>query len=173
MPWPSNIDYQEAFQTPTVCFEDAELKAGVVEKGPLGLPRPFAGNFASVYKVRFQNHSYAVRCFLREFSDQQQRYQAITNHLRTANLACIVRFDFVARGILVKGIWRPVLKMEWVEGNLLHHVIERSLAQPAMLSELARKWLELCRLLRASGIAHGDLQHGNILIVNGQFKLID
>src|SRR4029077_855325 len=29
------------------------------------------------------------------------------------------------------------------------------------------------KLLKDSRIAHGDLQHGNILIVNGQFKLVD
>ena len=173
MPWPTNTDYQEAIQTPGLCFDDAELKAGKVETSKLGLPRPFSGNFACVYKIRCNNRTYAVRCFLREFSDQQQRYQEITSLLRTANLACTVGFDFVPKGIRVKGLWCPVLKMEWVEGDLLHHVIERSLMKPANCSELARKWLELCKLLKDSRIAHGDLQHGNILIVNGQFKLID
>lgn len=173
MPWPTNTDYQEAIQAPAVCFEDAELRAGSVATDRLGLPRPCCGNFASVYRMKCTNRSYAVRCFLREFRDQQQRYQAIDAQLQAARLSSMVGFRFVPRGIRVKGQWYPVLKMEWVQGELLHDFVRKNLASPATFTDMARKWLDLCKSLKSAGIAHGDLQHGNILVVNGQFRLID
>src|SRR3990172_8945024 len=163
MPWPTNIDYQEAIQAPAVCFYDSELKTGTVETNNLGLPQPVSGNFASVYKIRSANRTYAVRCFLREFSDQKQRYQEISARLKTVDLPCMVNFEFVQNGIRVKGQWYPILKMEWIQGDLLHVFIRKNLNSPATLVELAKKWIELCKSLQQSDIAHGDFQHGNVI----------
>jgi thiamine kinase-like enzyme len=33
--------------------------------------------------------------------------------------------------------------------------------------------VEIGRALNRAGVAHGDLQHGNILVANGKPKLID
>jgi hypothetical protein len=63
--------------------------------------------------------------------------------------------------------------MEWVHGEALNIYIEQNLYNPAALHGLARKWVEVLASLRQSGIAHGDLQHGNILVNHGNIKLID
>ena len=60
--WPSPQDYNEAIQTPRLCFADAELRAGTLDVSPLGLPRPITGNFASVYMLQTSNRKLAVRC---------------------------------------------------------------------------------------------------------------
>ena len=52
MPWPTPQDYQEAIQSPSLCFSDPDLHSGIVEEDRLGLPRPISGGFAVVYKVR-------------------------------------------------------------------------------------------------------------------------
>jgi hypothetical protein len=85
----------------------------------------------------------------------------------------MVGFRFIQRGIRVRGQWYPVLKMEWVHGELLHEAVRKHLASPAVIADFARKWLDLCKSLKSAGIAHGDFQHGNILVVDGQFRLID
>jgi hypothetical protein len=173
VPWPTPQDYNEAIQSPRLNFSDPELKTGVVETTSLGLPRPISGGFASVYKVRCGQREWAVRCFLREFLDQQQRYEVISKHLSSAKLPYTIGFDFLPQGIKIRGTWYPILKMEWVKGELLHKYINKNLRNPAALLDLANRWVEMIKALQAAKIAHGDLQHGNVLVVNGDFRLID
>jgi len=173
MSWPTPQDYNEAIQNPKVCFGDEELRAGSPELTPLGLPRPISGAFASVYQMNCGARRWAVRCFLREVSDHQARYQAISAHLEAARLPTTVGFEFLSQGIRIRGAWYPILKMEWIEGEPLNVYIERNLNNPAALQSLATKWLETLAALRRHGIAHGDLQHGNVLVSRGDIKLID
>ena len=173
MSWPTPQDYNEAIQSPQLNFFDPELKGGTVDTTNLGLPRPITGGFASVYRVRCNNREWAVRCFLREFADQQQRYESISKHLLTNKLPYTVGFDFLPQGIKVGGKWYPILKMEWVKGELLNKYIKQNLKNSAALLNLAEQWATMVKALQSAKIAHGDLQHGNILVVNGEFRLID
>jgi len=63
--------------------------------------------------------------------------------------------------------------MEWVEGEPLDKYIERNIVNTVALTKLAEKWLEMARALQACGVAHGDLQQGNVLVVGGELKLVD
>jgi hypothetical protein len=173
MPWPTPQDYNEAIQNPHLNFDDPELKAGQPALNALGLPRPITGQFASVYRMQCGHREWAIRCFLREFHDQQQRYTAISQHLTTAQLPYTVTFAFLPQGIKVRGQWYPILKMEWVQGDSLTTYIQKHLGNPATLLILADRWIAMMRALRQHGIAHGDLQHGNVLVVNGDFRLVD
>src|SRR5260221_2526225 len=101
MSWPTPQDYNEAIQNPQGCFGDEELRAGTAELTPLGLPKPISGAFASVYQMNCASRRWAVRCFLREFSDQQARYEAISEHLRRATLPSTVAFEFLSHGIRI------------------------------------------------------------------------
>ncbi len=47
--WPTMTEYQEAIQSPKLCFEQKDLRKGKPVTNPLGLPRPVSGQFASVY----------------------------------------------------------------------------------------------------------------------------
>ena len=143
---------------------------------PLGLPRPITGAFASVYQLVCANQrTYAVRCFLREFGDQQERYAAISAHLAAAGerLPYMTNFTYLAQGIRVNGRWYPILKMEWLEGDALQVYIERNLDNPLALLNLAEQWVMMTKWLRAAQIGHGDLQHGNVIVSGGQLRLID
>ncbi|MBP8294427.1 MAG: hypothetical protein KAX65_16735, partial [Caldilineaceae bacterium] len=155
-------------------FADPELKTGQPVLTPLGLPRPITGGFASVYQiVCAPQRTYAVRCFLREFGDNQDRYAAISAHLATTRLPYMVNFAFLSEGILVGGRWYPILKMEWVDGESLHTYVERNLHKPLKLLDLAEQWVQMVQSLNQAGIAHGDLQHGNVLVVDDRLRLID
>jgi hypothetical protein len=63
--------------------------------------------------------------------------------------------------------------MEWVQGESLTKFVSGHLRQPQMLQSLAEGLVDMSRSLQGAGIAHGDLQHGNILVVGGQVRLID
>jgi serine/threonine protein kinase len=173
MTWPTPQDYNEALQNPRLNFEDADLKAGTPDLTPLGLPRPITGGFASVYSVRSASKRWAVRCFLREFSDHRERYAEIGRHLAAARLPYMVHFQFVEKGIRVRAQWYPILKMEWIEGATFHEAIETHINNPEALRDLAERWVKMLASLKKNNIAHGDLQHGNILIKDGEFRLID
>jgi hypothetical protein len=173
MPWPTPQDYNEAIQNPRTCFGDAELRAGTPELTPLGLPKPISGAFASVYQMNCGATRWAVRCFLREVSDHQSRYQAISQHLQKVNLPFTVGFEFLSQGIRIRGAWYPILKMEWIDGEPLNLYLERNLVNSTALSSLTAQWREMLAALRRTEIAHGDLQHGNVLVSQGRLKLID
>ncbi len=71
--WPAPSDYSAAIQNPQNCFDDAEMKQGVVQLDSMGVPAASSGNFAVVYKMEIGKRTYAVRCFIRPVTDQKQR----------------------------------------------------------------------------------------------------
>jgi hypothetical protein len=173
-------DYNEAVQNPAVAFGDAELRAAVPVTNALGLPVPCSGNFADVYHLRHPSgSSWAVKCFTRPVADRQERYDAISRHLTRFHLPFTIDFSYLAEGVCVQGQWYPVVKMQWVEGLLLNQFVRENLSRPALLDSLIGLWARMARKLRESGSAHGDLQHGNVLLVPSSrtvgltLKLID
>jgi len=106
-------------QNPRLNVQDSELQSGLVYADALGLPRPVSGAFASVYRLKCGKRDLALRCFLRNISDQEQRYALISSYVQQDDLPYTVSFDFLPQGIQVVGKWFPALKMEWVEGESL------------------------------------------------------
>ncbi len=41
------------------------------------------------------------------------------------------------------------------------------------IKQMADAWIELVGELRGHGIAHGDLQHGNVMVVGDRLVLVD
>ena len=173
MAWPTPQDYQEAMQNPRTALGNPELQTGRVEEDQLGLPRPISGGFASVYKVFCSSKTWAVRCFLKEFLDQQQRYAAISKQLAISKFSFATHFEFFQQGIRIRGTWYPVVKMEWIQGESLTRFVENNINSPQKLLSVGRDVVEMARVLNRAGVAHGDLQHGNILVTDGKPKLID
>jgi pimeloyl-ACP methyl ester carboxylesterase len=180
MTWPQAMDYNAAVQNPQVCFRDDDLRQGQVVGDMFGLPCPHSGNFADVYQIRnADNQSWAVKCFTRPVAGLHQRYQAISDHLHQAQRAFMVQFRYLEEGICIRGQWYPIVKMRWVEGFTLNEFIRQHLDKPVLLDRLAQMWLRLGQELRDADMAHGDLQHGNVLLVPGSkssslaLKLID
>lgn len=171
--WPVAADYDEAIQNPHLNFEDRELKEGEPEYDPYGSPAVRSGNFASVYMLQGPKRKVAVRCFLREIPDQQERYAAISRDLLGLGLPYTVNFEFLPKGIKVQGEWFPILKMDWCDGEQLDKYLQNNLDNQAKLRRLADKWFEMAHSLRKIGIAHGDLSHGNVMILDDEIKLID
>src|SRR5437868_5828815 len=173
MSWPTAQEFNEAIQSPVTAFSDPLLRNGSVECNQLGLPKPRAGNFATVYKITNGTRAWAVRCFNSELRDQEERYRAIGAYLNRISLSYMTEFQYLPRGIRLRGSWYPILKMEWVHGEPLNIFVERNLGKPQQLLKLAKDWVLMAQKLRSAGLAHGDLQHGNVLVSNAGLKLVD
>lgn len=172
--WPSPQDYNEAIQNPQFAFNDPELNKSEPELNIIGLPKPASGNFASVYRMYSDASEWAVRCFLQPMSDQQQRYEALSRTLKECKLPYMCNFEYLTEGIRVHNQWYPIIKMEWVKGKPLLDYISEHIDNSERVSELAASFDKMVQDLRVVGIAHGDLQHGNILVTDdGQIKLVD
>jgi hypothetical protein len=173
MAWPNLQDYNEAIQNPRSAFTDPDLGNGQPELDALGLPRARTGNFACVYKIQTSGQRWAARCFSREISDQQRRYEIISTYLTKIALPYTVQFAYMPTGIKVLGRTYPLLKMEWVQGESLTAFVGRSIGYPDTLLSLAKVWSSMLADLKEVSIAHGDLQHGNVVVVGDQLRLID
>lgn len=172
--WPTPQDYNEAIQTPARNLADLELQQGRPEVNALGLPRPTSGAFASVYRIKNRGKDWAVKCFLHGYDDQQERSQIISEFIRETPTPYTVNFQYQRNGILVRGEWFPIVKMEWIDGQTLLDYIEEHHKRVYKLERLAEEFREMMQTLRNHGIAHGDLQHGNILVGrDGRLKLVD
>jgi hypothetical protein len=177
--WPDLTEYHEAVQHPQRAFADSGLKAVTLEQDQFGMPKPATGGNAVVYKAREPGgflsfkKTWAIRCFLRPISDHAERYEAISKHLRKVRLPYDVNFQFLRQGIQIRSNWFPIVKMQWADGDLLHTHIEKHLRDPASLAALRAKWVTLVRNLEDARVAHGDLQHGNILVRGGSILLVD
>jgi len=169
MSWPSLTDYRDAIQVPNTCFDDPDLRAWTVTLTPRGLPRVASGNFASVYQIRNRDRQWAVRCFSRQpVADQHARYTSLSHHLTSVMIPYIVGFEYLPRGIRIRGRFYPIVKMEWVEGLTLNTFIQRNITNRRTLLNLAKRWRGLVNSLVGNRLAHGDLQHGNVMVTAEQ-----
>lgn len=172
--WPSPGDYTDAIQNPANCFLDASLKKGRVTTSPLGLPLAASGNFAVAYELKSGRKTLAVRCFIRPVVDHQQRYQALSDHLRRTRLPSLVDFSYVPSGVRVRGREYPIVLMEWVSGRPFHLFVEEHLEQRGALEALATHFWQSVKDLQSAHLAHGDLQHGNIIVDDRRsIRLVD
>src|SRR5262245_8904970 len=171
--WPDLTEYHAAVQHPERAFRDRGLQQASIELDRFGMPKPATGGNAVVYKATESGATWAVRCFLRPISDHAERYDAVSKHLQKARLPYGTRFLFLEDGIRIGADWYPVVKMEWVEGQLLHRYIEANLHAAPVLADLRARWRALVHDLEAAKVAHGDLQHGNIVVRDGELLLID
>ncbi len=175
MPWPGITDFSEAVQNPLLCFRGTELEAGSVSVNQRGMPLVFSGAFACVYPVSVAGRKFAVRCFTREVKDQQTRYNQLSEYLINVLPPSFVHFEYVEHGINLKGSWYPVVRMEWVEGESLSSFVGSHLNDPDALRRVAAQWRGgPAASLRGLGIAHNDLQHGNVMVqADGRIRLVD
>lgn len=174
MNWPNHTDYQDSIQNPQTCFQDDELRAGTITCDMLGLPRVMSGNFASVYEMNTASGRWAIRCFVRQVSGQQARYTVLSKHLSAVQLDSLVKFEFIPKGIRVRSEWYPIVKMQWVKGVPMQVYVDEMYGDAAAMQKLAAQWRELLAGLRTHQIAHGDLQHGNVMVTpEGEFRLVD
>jgi eukaryotic-like serine/threonine-protein kinase len=177
MRYPSPEDYLKAVQR-TESFTTDELRRCALVPHPLyGIPMPAAGTSAVVFKAVVDGEPQALRFFTREDRWSADRYDALHEHFASSDLAGVVAMpSWVHDGITVNGRTWPVVRMQWVDGHPLNkHVDDLVRAHDSRgLGALADAWLDLVVRLQRTEFAHGDLQHGNVLVDDrGAMRLVD
>lgn len=173
--WPSPRDFVEAVQFPHHCFSRPDLQKTTPAVDRLGLPRVASGQFAYVFKLlkSESGKAVAVRCFGRYVKERGRRYEILSSYLARASVTALAAFKYEPEGMLVGGRKYPILVMEWIEGSTLDVCIEKVLGKPDVLRQLADQWLEIVESLGLAKVAHGDLQHGNVIVQDGRLRLVD
>jgi len=172
--WPTGTQYAEAVQQPTQSFSDPELVGGQLTLTPLGFPAMASGQNAVAFHFEAPTRQVAVRCLLSPNDDGRHRYQALQAHLASAPIPAVVPANWLDEGVRVDGTWWPVVVMPWATGRPLHDAVEDRLDDSERLIRLADRWFDLVESLQARAFAHGDLQHGNVLLTDDdEFQLID
>ncbi|MCL4207062.1 MAG: protein kinase [Pirellulaceae bacterium] len=179
MPWPFASDFSTIVQQPQIAFRDPVLKQCRIERNSLNQPRVWSGQFAVVYKALDTNgKAKAVRAFTTEARHRRDHYARITQYLKDHSARCLVEFEYREDAIRSPkdGKWYPLVVMDWVEGLTLTDWVASKCrkGKGASIAKAVSHWLKLVEDLNHRQIAHGDLQHGNVLVTfQGRLKLVD
>lgn len=171
--WPSSKDYIEALLDSGLCFADDDLIDGTVDLDAEGRPMAKIGNAASIFRVVKNDRAWAVKCFHWHTNDHQRRYNEIAKFLEQIDSRYFIKFEYIKQGVKARGAWYPIVKMEWVEGDTLDVYILENLQYAGRVANVKKDFKELLQLLAKYGIAHQDLQHGNIMVHMDRIKLVD
>ncbi len=180
MSWPLASHFSAMLQNPRIAFRDPRLQKAVIEKNEQNQPRPWAGAFAVVYKGVDPDGQapFAVRIFTTESPERRERYDLISAYLQGRKLNCLVDFEYRDRSIRSAGDgkWYPVIIMEWVQGETLFQWLRARCMEGnrEAIAAVADRWLEAVQELSDNSVAHGDLQHANVMVNSAwQLKLVD
>ncbi|HVV99833.1 MAG TPA: hypothetical protein VHB77_05815, partial [Planctomycetaceae bacterium] len=139
------------------------------------------GAFAVVYKGTYTSGKKAgqdvcVRVFVKRSDERRERYSAISSYLRSRRLECLVGFEYQEKGIRANGKWWPLVTMDWVDGDILFDWcrVQCQYRNQEALSAASEHWVQIVGELQANRVAHGDLQHANVMVTRaGTLKLVD
>jgi hypothetical protein len=178
MAYPGAEDYIRAVQEPQRVFRLPALRAAAFELHPVfGIPMPASGNAAVVFRAGVGGTDTALRFFIREDASSRERYTALGRHFADRGIAdCVATAAWVDDAISVRGSSWPMIQMSWVDGRTLDAYVGHlaGTGNAAALSRLAATWRGFVGRLQSAEFAHGDLQHGNVLVdTSGALRLVD
>jgi hypothetical protein len=173
MALPKGDQYNEAVQNPQISFSDADLKASEAETYPSGLPKPYSGGFTVTFKLQNARSSWAVRCLIRDIPELNQRYQAITDFFSKVSSSYFIDVRLLTNGIRINGFFYPVIKMRWMDGDPIGIYLSNHYKNRDRVQNVLNDFLKMVNELERLGIAHGDLQQGNIIVKDQKLYLID
>ena len=174
MSLPLADEYQSAVQHPSKVFGDPRLARAKAREGRWGMPEVAAGNFAIVFRLADGTRTWAVRCFTHLPQNASRRYAETSAFLGATPHRAFVPVEYLEDGIRVSGKAWPVTVMPWVNGTPLNDWVQDKASESASLRAMREALVALVDGLEQAGVAHGDLQHGNVLVAPGpELKLLD
>ena len=163
-----------AMKNPNISFKTNILIGGSPIRNSNRLIQ-YSGGFTTVFPFHTKRgDKIAVRCWRADIGDAKERTQAIATYLSNLNSSYFVNFKYVDDALLINGILYPIVTMDWVEGIEIADYIYENKEEHEVIRALADNFLNMVKYLHQQNIAHGDLQHGNILVKpNGKLVLVD
>ncbi len=173
MKLPTIKDYCTALQKETFAFSCEDLRRSRVErKSNSDDVQIWAGGFAVTFRVCSGENREAVRCFWNSatgFDEAQKRYALISANTQLMSDPAIAPPSYQLNGVRTfsepNRYW-PIVRMKWIEGDHLSEWVRKwhVRADPTEIRTFTDRFLQVMERLGQLGIAHGDLQHGNILV---------
>ncbi|MEP5253788.1 MAG: hypothetical protein ABJQ39_01935 [Winogradskyella arenosi] len=162
--YPSRTDIVTAMRNPTVSFKSSELIGGsVIQNGSRIIQ--YSGGYTTVFPFHKRTgNKVAVRLWIADIGDAKKRSLEISNYLENLNNAYFAGFKYIDDAVLVNGTLHPIVLMDWVDGQTLKEYINSNITDTSKILGLAEKFKEMTAYFHKENIAHGDLQHGNILV---------
>ena len=113
-----------------------------------------------------------MRCFKKQ-QKSLEKYEIVSSYLKKKNLDYFSEFKYYENEIKVEGKYYPVILMEWIDGKSIHSYIGENIKNKKNLSKIQDLLCQLSKDLEKNKIGHGDLQSGNISIINdnGEIKI--
>ncbi len=176
--WPASKAYMDAVRKPREAFPGRpDLADGSLLNGPVpGFPWSASGASAIVFSLTTgTGRRVAVRCFTRRPPDDvDERYRALGGYLSSNPCPVFASFEWIDQAIIVDNQRWPILQMEWIDGAPLKLFVRQRLDRQTEIAELSETWASVVTDLEARQVAHGDLQHGNVIVSSSSaLRLVD
>lgn len=179
MQYPLISEYIEAIRYAEDNFDKLSNLRPVLDDN--GNPVMSSGNFAVVFKMKDieTDKLYAVKCFIREQEERQERYQEIIKVLDEIKSPYFVSTHYYDKELFVDTTQDdetefPVLVMDWVDGISLDDYMKAIESKQFLRELLANQFQKLVCWLLPKHYAHGDLKPDNILVRDdGSIVLVD
>lgn len=162
---PTIPSIRTSIENKSVLVLDEHAKNGTFERDARNRLIAYTGGFSVVFPYKTSDgKKWAFRCWHSDVSNSKKRYETIAKAIRQAQLDFLCDFDYIEKGINVEGVIYPTTRMRWVEGITIKDYIYQNKDSKKTLKSLAENFLKMTHALHEQSLAHGDLQHGNILV---------
>ena len=155
-------------------IQDSFLKDACFIRNNRNTLAAYTGGFTVVFPCYANNEKWAFRCWHTTLDGSHERFKLLSSSLKSLDLPYFTDFVYVDAGIIVNGQIYPTTRMKWIEGDNLKTFVWNHRNDRASLLKLGLDFLTMTQKLHSMSIAHGDLQHANIIVDNnGNLHLID
>ena len=172
---PTIPSIRTSVENKNVLVLDEHAKNGTFRKDARGRLIAYSGGFSVVFPYEAPDGTmWAFRCWHSDINNTQKRYEIISDAIKKANLPFLGEFNYIKEGVNVEGKIYPTTRMRWINGITIKDYICKNKHSKELLNQLAENFLKMTQALHEKSLAHGDLQHGNILVDNNhQLFLVD
>lgn len=170
------LDIQDIINSVSVpeLIKDDFVRKGSFLRLKKGDLQVYVGGFSVVFPVEINGTKWAFRCWHRTIDKGIDKIKQLSVEIKKAKLNYLLNYDFVQFGITVGGRTYPTTRMQWIDGITIKEYLCDNKYSRDKLEKLADQFLRMIKDMHQHSFAHGDLQHGNIIVDNsGNLYLVD
>lgn len=162
--FPSRSDICFAIKNSEVFLKADELiGAEPIKQG--GNILPHSGGYSIVFPFLTKDQKkIAVKCWIYDIGEAKRRTHGVALKLNSLNVPYFANTSYVENALLINQNYFPVVIMDWMEGQKLKDYIHDNIHENECLLEVAKNFKDFVKYMHRTNLAHGDLQHDNILI---------